>query len=72
MNESSQSPKSLYKNGEQVPTSGTYQCIACGNRAYFIKGDIFRDCEVCFAGTDDGPSGFDNTDKEFWKLIDAQ
>lgn len=58
----------LYKNGDLVPESGTYQCIACGNQVYFKKGDLFSECDVCFSGTEDGPEEF-GVDVEFWKFI---
>lgn len=61
----------LYPNGSTVPESGWYQCIACGNRAYFEKGALFIECDLCAAGTPSGPPGYTENDKEYWRFMSA-
>ncbi len=58
----------LYKNGEQVKFSGNYQCVSCGSFCYFNAGEMFRECDICFAGTEDGPDGY-GIDSEFWRFV---
>ena len=58
----------LYKNGDLVDVSGEYLCTSCGNIVYFQAGERFRECNICFAGSSQGPEGY-REGVEFWKLI---
>jgi hypothetical protein len=58
-----------YKIGDIVPVSGAYLCIPCGYVQEFDKGTLFITCEACFAGTSNGPEGYQEVEAEFWELL---
>ncbi len=61
--------KTLYKIGDIVPEHGMYMCVPCGYVQEFLKGDQFTTCELCFAGTIDGPEEYTDSESEFWELL---
>lgn len=61
----------LYKIGEVVPTHGMYMCVPCGYVQEFKAGELFVTCELCLAGTLDGPEEYQETDVEFWHLLEG-
>jgi hypothetical protein len=58
----------LYTNGDVVEITGKYLCLACGNILMFKKGEIFTECNSCFAGTAEGLAGY-TEGVDFWKLM---
>ncbi len=64
------STNTIFSVGEKVPFSGRYVCVPCGYTQYFEKGDMFTICEVCLAGTPDGPTGYESADSEFWEYVE--
>ena len=58
-----------YKIGDVVPQSGMYICVPCGYAQHFEVGSTFTTCEACFAGTTDGPDGYQDSENEFWQLL---
>ena len=61
--------KVFYKIGDKVPVHGMYMCIPCGYVQEFKEGVLFTTCELCLAGTDEGPEGYKEAETEFWELI---
>jgi hypothetical protein len=61
--------KTLYKIGNTAPVHGMYMCIPCGYVQEFQEGVLFTTCELCLAGTDEGPEGYKEAETEFWELI---
>ena len=59
----------LYKIGDLVLITGNYVCVPCGYVQFFKAGDIFITCEACYAGTDLGPEGYQESGSEFWQFI---
>lgn len=59
----------LYKIGDTVPASGMYMCVPCGYAQEFQEGGRFTTCELCLAGTAEGPEGYREAEAEFWELI---
>lgn len=59
----------LYKIGDVVIQSCMYVCVPCGYVQYFEVGNFFTTCEACFAGTDLGPVGYQDSASEFWQLV---
>ena len=64
------SATALYKIGDTVPEHGMYTCVPCGYVQEFFKGGLFTTCEVCLAGTDQGPEGYLDAEAEFWELME--
>ncbi len=62
------STKTLYKIDDIVPIHGMYMCIPCGYVQEFQEGAVFTTCELCLAGTEDGPDGY-KEEVEFWELL---
>lgn len=61
--------KTLYKIGDVVPQHGMYMCIPCGYVQEFQVNDLFTTCELCLAGTDEGPDEYTEAEVEFWELL---
>ncbi len=61
--------KTLYKIGDIAPVHGMYMCIPCGYVQEFQQDALFTTCELCLAGTDEGPEGYKEAETEFWELI---
>ena len=61
--------KQLYKIDDLVPEHGMYMCVPCGYVQEFQKGAFFTTCELCLAGTDEGPDDYTKGEAEFWELI---
>lgn len=59
----------LYAVREKVFVSGNYLCVPCGYIQYFEAGATFGPCLACFAGTSDGPVGYQTPESEFWQFI---
>lgn len=59
----------LYKIGDKAPEHGMYMCIPCGYVQEFLKDELFTTCELCLAGTDQGPEGYTDPESEFWELL---
>ncbi len=59
----------IFKITDIVPVSGTYLCVPCGHTQYFEQGAKFETCEVCLAGTDEGWTGYEHEDAEFWQYL---
>lgn len=59
----------LYGIGNAVPQSGMYVCVPCGYMQYFSAGENFTTCTACFAGTADGPVGYQEEESEFWSFV---
>lgn len=59
----------LYKVGDVVPESGEYECMACGSRVFFEKGDTFPTCDACGAGTELASFPYDTLAAEFWQQV---
>lgn len=58
-----------FRMGETVTKTGWYLCVPCGYLQEFSAGNTFTACEVCRAGTDDGPEGYTDKESEFWEFI---
>ncbi len=63
--------ETLYKIGDIAPVRGMYMCVPCGYVQEFNGGDIFTTCELCLAGTIDGPEEYQEADVEFWHLLEG-
>lgn len=58
-----------FRMGETVPKTGWYLCVPCGYLQEFSAGNTFTTCEVCQAGTNNGPKGYTDVESEFWEFI---
>ena len=63
--------ETLYKINDVVPQQGMYLCVPCGFVQEFSAGTRFTTCELCLAGTPDGPEEFAHDEAEFWCLLQA-
>ncbi len=61
--------KTLYKIGDIVPVHGMYMCVPCGYVQEFQEGALFTTCELCLAGTEEGPEDYKEAETEFWELL---
>lgn len=59
----------LYQKGDVVTQSGRYLCVPCGYIQYFEAGACFTECAACLAGTEFGPEGYRENEKEFWQFL---
>jgi len=59
----------LSKKGDPVFRSGAYVCVPCGHIRYFAAGERFTECIACLAGTEFGPEGYREHEREFWQLL---
>jgi hypothetical protein len=46
-----------------------YMCVPCGYAQEFEEGGRFTTCELCLAGTAEGPEDYREAEAEFWELI---
>ena len=63
------SVEQLFKIGDTVRQSGMCVSVPCGYMQYFSAGEEFSTCCACFAGTTNGPEGYQERESEFWQFV---